>query len=560
MKSSRKLLLFFVSATLLIGLVLLGSLVSCSGSPPTLELNIGAPSPYQPGQEIGITLIVKNLPPNPKYIWTVEAGEIVKGEGTPAITYRTPQKPGDYNVSVRVEWDGGSEKKETIIPVDEPQPPPPTDTPTSTPIIDPTDTPTSTPTMTATIIRPTDTPTPEPPTATPTLTITVAPPPPPIYGATAEETLDILRNSGIISFGIRFDAPRYGEDPNWSDTKCDPTGDHTGFDPQGFDREIIKALVKHWGVSEDAIKLRCVRLGDRGPTIKAAVGGIRIGVFVFSYLPYRCNPADPRGVLCSKRYMSDGLGVIAIADNSAITTLCDVDGKKVGVVRDSSAEFNFAGGADALCTFETQPEIILFKDRKEAIDALLSGDVDVYATNREILKGVVDNYNTDNDNSNNLKLVSGEFGQEETVIAMTPGETGLRELINLTLQAMKQDGTLDALIGTHFLCAIPPIDITVSDHPLIKELISNDSPNNPCDINGATPEPGQALCALTSDREYTVQADDNLGRISRLCLGNFKLWPCIARENGITDSKIYVDQMIKIPILDKATCPELDTE
>jgi hypothetical protein len=76
------------------------------------------------------------------YTWNADGGEIVRGQGSPAITYRVPQEPGTYNVRVKVEWDGQSTEKVTSIQVEEtkqtsmPQPtviPRPTQVPTAIP-------------------------------------------------------------------------------------------------------------------------------------------------------------------------------------------------------------------------------------------------------------------------------------------------------------------------------------------------------------------------------------------------------------------------------------------
>ncbi len=112
----------------------------------------------------------------PAYTWTVDDGEIVRGQGSPAITYRVPDKPGTYNVRLTIEWAGQSvekvvsikvEEAATATPIPTPTPQPPTDTPIP-PTNTPTPKPSNTPQPTNTPEPPTDIPTPVPPTATPT--------------------------------------------------------------------------------------------------------------------------------------------------------------------------------------------------------------------------------------------------------------------------------------------------------------------------------------------------------------------------------------------------------
>jgi hypothetical protein len=166
--------------------------------PPTVsDPKISAPTPQEPGEEIGIAVDVSNAGgANLSYEWRVDGGEIVRGQGSPAITYRTPEEPGIYNVRVAVMWGDSSVEKITTIrieapavaaadtPMPEPEPPtatsiPQTDAepPTATPV-PPTATaapPTFTPKPTNTSVPPTSTP--DLPTSTPTAEPTVPPVP-----------------------------------------------------------------------------------------------------------------------------------------------------------------------------------------------------------------------------------------------------------------------------------------------------------------------------------------------------------------------------------------------
>lgn len=176
--------------SLLVGLVWL--LAGCGGQQPAPvvvvgtpsigEPKVGAPSPQQPGEEIGISIeIASTGGVNLNYTWTADGGEIVRGQGSPAITYRVPEEPGTYNVRVTIEWDGQSIEKVTSIKVEEastePTPEPPTDTPEPA-ANTPTPKSTNTPKPTNTPQPATDTPTPTPtntPLPTPTLTATSLP-------------------------------------------------------------------------------------------------------------------------------------------------------------------------------------------------------------------------------------------------------------------------------------------------------------------------------------------------------------------------------------------------
>ncbi|MBE7473765.1 MAG: hypothetical protein HS114_31940 [Anaerolineales bacterium] len=178
MKRFSRVKFSFVWISLLIGLVWLVS--GCGGQQPAAlvvtpsigEPKVGAPSPQQPGEEIGISIeIASTGGATLNYTWTTDGGEIVRGQGSPAITYRVPKNPGTYNIRVKVEWDGQSVEKVTSVKVEGPNVAPTSEPPTDM-AQPPVDTPTPNPTDT-----PEPTNTPKPPTATPTPKATNTPKP-----------------------------------------------------------------------------------------------------------------------------------------------------------------------------------------------------------------------------------------------------------------------------------------------------------------------------------------------------------------------------------------------
>ena len=61
------------------------------------EPKIGAPMPQQPDEEIGISVHVSSGSGlTLTYDWQADGGEIIRGQGSPAITYRVPNEPGIY--------------------------------------------------------------------------------------------------------------------------------------------------------------------------------------------------------------------------------------------------------------------------------------------------------------------------------------------------------------------------------------------------------------------------------------------------------------------------------
>ena len=121
--------------------------------PPTIsELKVGTSGPLRPGEETSIFVTVsKAAGVTLTYTWHVDDGEIIKGQGSPAITYRAPDKPGTYLIRVVVKWGDQSVEKAAFIEVGEPTPTSPPQPSTATPT---TSSPGITPTLPVRILQP----------------------------------------------------------------------------------------------------------------------------------------------------------------------------------------------------------------------------------------------------------------------------------------------------------------------------------------------------------------------------------------------------------------------
>lgn len=156
--------------------ILLLILAGCRGAPPRI---IGF-DPPEPSVTVGDAIEIQvDYASNGQRIdyfeWRADEGEILCN-GKPLITYQAPSVSGSYNISVELQYSGGTVEDSAIVkvvPAVASTEPTPTPTSTNTPTPIPTDTPTptavDTPTPTLAPI-PTDTP-------TPTITLTTTPRP-----------------------------------------------------------------------------------------------------------------------------------------------------------------------------------------------------------------------------------------------------------------------------------------------------------------------------------------------------------------------------------------------
>lgn len=350
----------------------------------------------------------------------------------------------------------------------------------------------------------------------------------PLYGADENEAIARIQQDGVIPVGVRFDAPPFGVDQAWASEQCDPNVADPDFTPEGFDIDIIREMAKRWLGDENAIDFRCVPVDDREDVVREGI--VSLDITAFSNIGDRCNPEN--GLNCSLRYFQDGLGVL-VREDSGITNICDVNGKTIAVVRDTSAE-NFVQEARNFCPFTANPELRLVSSREEAIAQVLSGTSDAYATNIEILQEATIEYPE-------LTVANGEIGAENFVIVVPSAEVGLLDLVNRTLQAMEVDGTYDALYGTVFGCEFAPTDIFVPEDMEFPDFVSSSEvlPNpclEPTPTPDATTPDATAPETTPTTTTYTVGPGETLGEIARQEYGDFALWTCIRDENGIVNA------------------------
>ena len=181
-----------------IAIIFLGALSAsqCKG-PPEGKTVVEVPTPVVndlmiehcphgllPGKEVKICVNVTVSDTNIRlvYTWSTEGGEIISGQGTEKITYKAPETPGTYEVSLEVGYGDWDTKRSTSVVVVSPKPTEePTIEPTEEPTKEPTEEPTEEPTLESTeeptvepteepTVEPTEEPTPVPPTATATHT------------------------------------------------------------------------------------------------------------------------------------------------------------------------------------------------------------------------------------------------------------------------------------------------------------------------------------------------------------------------------------------------------
>lgn len=352
----------------------------------------------------------------------------------------------------------------------------------------------------------------------------------PHYGDTAETAIRQIQADGSLLVGARFDAPPFGSDPQQNESSCDYKAADTSFKPEGFDIKLISNMMGRWIPDKDVsntITWRCVRLDQRIPAVNTTVA---IGAFALTKTLKSCGN---EGASCSTLYVEDGLGLL-VKNSSGIDSVCKLDGKKVAVVKESSAEILFVESFKEWCNYNTLPSLVIKDTRPEAIQAVKDGEADAYSTSVSILKSLFGSSNT-----SDLVVVEDAFAPESIVLATARTEPGLLKLINLTIEEMKADGTYDKLYKESFGDDTAPTNIRVGANPR-PEYVK---------LKGAAPVPTPAPPVTT----YTVQRGETLGYIARKVYGDWSLYPCIQHANKMDDPKnVRIQQVLTIP--PKETC------
>ena len=130
-----------------------------------------------------------------------------------------------------------------------------------------------------------------------------------------------------------------------------------------------------------------------------------------------------------------GVQVVIVTEDSAIATIDDLAGKKIGVQTGTTGDIYCAGdyGEDAVARYD---------NGALAVAALQNGQVDCVVIDNEPAKAFVEA-------NEGLKLLDTEYITEDYAAAIAKDNTELLDKVNAALAELKADGTLDEIIGKY---------------------------------------------------------------------------------------------------------------
>lgn len=130
-----------------------------------------------------------------------------------------------------------------------------------------------------------------------------------------------------------------------------------------------------------------------------------------------------------------GIQVVIVTEDSAIATIDDLEGKKIGVQSGTTGDIYCAGdyGEDAVARYD---------NGALAVQALLNGQVDCVVIDNEPAKAFVEA-------NEGLKILETEYITEEYAAAIAKENTELLDKFNTALSELKAEGKIDEIVGKY---------------------------------------------------------------------------------------------------------------
>lgn len=239
-----------------------------------------------------------------------------------------------------------------------------------------------------------------------------------LSSASAHDVLAALKTSGVIRMGYLEDAPPF-------------SARGASGPPEGFSVELCARVAAAIGREIERPDLRVewvpVTLADRFEAV--AKGRVEIECSTSTWTFSR-----QKSVEFSLMIFVDG-GTILIRNDSDFSRVRDFAGQRVAVVRNTTTQRSVA---DALQRREMTAEIVLFDDAEAALEALRSGAVDGYASDRVKLLGTA----LGAQGAGGFRLLDEDFSMEPYALAMHAGDPGFRIAVNRALAAIYRSGDI----------------------------------------------------------------------------------------------------------------------
>lgn len=353
-----------------------------------------------------------------------------------------------------------------------------------------------------------------------------------------QSSVDCIKNRGRIIAGVKYDAKLFG---------YGSASDNVA----GFDIDLIRAFAKCWLGDETAIDFIRVTSKDRIRMLKERK--IDLVAATMTHTKEREDLID-----FSQTYFLDGQRLLVNAtsdigkdigvNESFKSFKYKLNGKTVAAIKGSTSIRNIEKKAgESGITITLKP----FRTYDKAIEALNKQEVHYVTTDGGILSGFA------RDNPD-LKVVGAPFSDEPYGIGAYKGDSDLRKLINVTLQALMVTGEYEKMYKKWF-----------PNWSLYKiEVFPGEPDFSPFECSWLTslpemptprPRPTQTQTPVSttipqSEILYTIKKGDTLSRIAQKFYqdGSKKSYMRIYNNNKTATingdpNKIKIGEVLKIP-------------
>lgn len=211
----------------------------------------------------------------------------------------------------------------------------------------------------------------------------------------------------------------------------------------GIDAEIAEEIAKKLGMELEIVDTE----------FGSIIGGVQSGKYDIGVAGMTVTEERKESVNFSDSY-ANGIQSVIVAENSEYTSFEDFytgfdadgnpegvkEGVKIGVQQDTTGHIYSADEPGKWGFGEAN--VISYKTGADAVQALISGKVTAVIIDNEPAKSFVA-ANT------GLKILDGEYTNEDYAICIAKENTDLLEKINTALAELKADGTIDKIIAKY---------------------------------------------------------------------------------------------------------------
>ncbi|HIV68593.1 MAG TPA: ABC transporter permease subunit [Candidatus Butyricicoccus stercorigallinarum] len=235
-----------------------------------------------------------------------------------------------------------------------------------------------------------------------------------------------------------------------------PPFEYIGDDgePDGFDMAVIQAIGEAAGFDVEITNME----------FKSLIASLATGSLDAVIAGMTVTEERQQSVDFSDSYYT-ATQCIVVSQDSDITGLADLNGKKIAVQEGTTGDLLCTPGEDNDIITDESTQVQRFKKGTDAIVTLNNGGVDAVVIDKNPAENFVAS------NSDTLKLIEDETSTEEYAIAVAKGNTELLDRINSGLAQIKEDGTFDALVA-QYIEGSTTTEQETSDNPFVN-FVSN---------------------------------------------------------------------------------------